>query len=177
MTQANEFYTERVLQQRMQRKKRKVQYTQVVDNGSDVDADSISDSSDVVYSKVLEDTTKATIVNQEGFDFKIDGRHFSDEDGSNHIYEYDLFSQDVTSPLYEQATVNIDKSVKRILNFCVDSNLDKLKVIALMHLIKSLLSVANHLPTTFHKILKAQGKISSSTSKLHYNNYLSFTTL
>ncbi|CAF2969153.1 unnamed protein product [Rotaria sp. Silwood2] len=168
MTQASEFYTERVLQQRMQRKKRKLQYIEVVDNGSDVDTDSISDSKDVVYSKVLGDTTKATVINQKGFDFKIDDRYFSDEDGSQHsyslddddnlhIYEDDLFSQDVTSPLYEQGTIAIDKAVKRILNFCIDSNLDKLNVISLMHLIKSLLMEPNHLPTTFHPILKTQG--------------------
>ncbi|CAF1035140.1 unnamed protein product [Rotaria sordida] len=144
MTQAYEFCTERVLQQQVHRKKRKLQFIQVVDNGSDVDTDSVSDSSDVIGSKVLVDTT-TTAVNQ-GPDFKIDHRYFSDENDSKnlyspdeddnlHIYEYDSFSPDGSLPLYERTSITINKAVKSIVNFCVNSNLDKLKLISLMHLI------------------------------------------
>ncbi|CAF1333588.1 unnamed protein product [Rotaria sp. Silwood1] len=187
MAQAYEFCTERVLQQQVHRKKRKLQFIEVVDNGSDVDTDSISDSSDVIGSKVLVDTTTTAAVNQ-GPDFKIDDRYFSDEDDSKnlyspdeddnlHIYEYDSFSSDGSLPLYERTSITINKAVKSILNFCVDSNLDKLKLISLMHLIKSLLPVPNHLPTTFHQILKTQGKKPSSTTKLYCNKCLTLTTL
>ncbi|CAF4905960.1 unnamed protein product [Rotaria sp. Silwood1] len=187
MAQAYEFCTERVLQQQVHRKKRKLQFIEVVDNGSDVDTDSISDSSDVIGSKVLVDTTTTAAVNQ-GPDFKIDDRYFSDEDDSKnlyspdeddnlHIYEYDSFSSDGSLPLYERTSITTNKAVKSILNFCVDSNLDKLKLISLMHLIKSLLPVPNHLPTTFHQILKTQGKKPSSTTKLYCNKCLALTTL
>jgi hypothetical protein len=198
MAKLSEVYSERVMQQRMTRKKRTAQYQELIDSSSDYDTDSISNTIDVTNFNLIDDETTATIMNQHEVEGGADDHYFPNEcdfegyyspdegdfEDYNFLYECDsinidnhvLFSYDGVPPLYQHSTTSIGEAVKLIMTFYINSNFDKSKVVTLMRLIESLLPIPNGLPTTFPQILKIFGKNPSSITKFYCNNCLTLTT-
>ncbi|CAF3230392.1 unnamed protein product [Rotaria socialis] len=181
-----DFYSARVLQQRVRREK--VHYEQIVDDESKSDINSSSDSVDMLDFQLLNNTTTTTRLHRQELDDNVDGGHFSDEDNFENYYSSNeadnvniddeiLLLHDGNLPLYQQASVSVGKAVQYIMNYYINSNYDKSKVVALLNVIKYILPIPNRLPTTFHQILKIYGKKPSSTVKFYYNSCLALTAV
>ena len=199
MAETSEVYTERVLQQRICRKKSKVQYQQLVESESNCHTDSTSDSIGAIHLNLSDNKTTAVMVNQQGFEDDVGNHYFADEDDTKGFsfsgeadfqdhYSPDkvdnpdiddsvLFSHDGMPLLHQQTTISVGEAVKLIMKFCVNSNSDKFKVVSLMGLIKSILPTPNQFPTPFHQILKIFGQNPWSMTKFYCNNCLTLTTL
>ncbi|CAF2890961.1 unnamed protein product [Rotaria sp. Silwood2] len=87
------------------------------------------------------------------------------------ILKDDLFDchSDLSTPLYDSAHITVKKATSQLMNFVIESNLDKSTTTKLFRLIKSLLPVSNTLPSTYNQIMKVLGQVSLFQAKYYCN--------
>jgi hypothetical protein len=172
MSNINEIYTDRVLHQRLYRDKEKSQYQQTIDN----DWDSTISESDVNDFDLSDDESTISPLNQFHNDKYAKDNYLQDRDDDINTANDNLFDHDHSPPLYEQSTITTNEAVGRLMEFCINSNFDKQKIIKMMCLVKSILPSSNKLPTIFRQILNIYDKTPSSNQKFSCNNCWILTT-
>ncbi|CAF3341334.1 unnamed protein product [Rotaria sp. Silwood2] len=174
MSNSPAIYSNRVLQQKLNREEQKINYQHVISSDSDSDSNStIHRYDDNEYD--LTDN-EASIATHHLTDKFLEENYVPDNYDSIDSGTANLVPYDYSPPLYEHATVTTNEAVNRLMQFFIKSNFDKNKVINMMRLIKSILPSPNKLPTTFRQILRTYGKTPSSIEKFYCNNCFTLTT-
>ncbi|CAF2380024.1 unnamed protein product [Rotaria sp. Silwood2] len=174
MSNSPAIYSNRVLQQKLNREEQKINYQHVISSDSDSDSNStIHRYDDNEYD--LTDN-EASIATHHLTDKFLEENYVPDNYDSIDSGTANLVPYNYSPPLYEHATVTTNEAVNRLMQFFIKSNFDKNKVINMMRLIKSILPSPNKLPTTFRQILRTYGKTPSSIEKFYCNNCFTLTT-
>ena len=168
-------YAYRITRQRHKRSLQRIQYQRILSVSSSNDTDSINDEVDDNGYPSLDDEQK-TMLNECEKEKHAEDHYLPDENDNVDIVSDNIFQSDDTPPLYPQSTVTTAEAVRKLMIFCIKSNFDKLKVITMMRLIKTILPAPNKLPTTFKQILKIFGKTPSFIAKFYCNSCLTLTT-
>ncbi|CAF3939417.1 unnamed protein product, partial [Rotaria sp. Silwood1] len=167
-------YSNRVLQQKLNREKQKINYQHVISNDSDSDSNSIIHRHDDNEYDLTDN--KASIAMHHLTDKFLEENYVTDNYDSIDSGTGNLIPHDYSPPLYEYATITTNEAVNRLMQFFIKSSFDKNKVINMMRLIKYILPSPNKLPTTFRQILRTYGKTPSSIEKFYCNNCFTLTT-
>ncbi|CAF4925350.1 unnamed protein product, partial [Rotaria sp. Silwood1] len=153
-------YSNRVLQQKLNREKQKINYQHVISNDSDSDSNSIIHRHDDNEYDLTDN--KASIAMHHLTDKFLEENYVTDNYDSIDSGTGNLIPHDYSPPLYEYATITTNEAVNRLMQFFIKSSFDKNKVINMMRLIKYILPSPNKLPTTFRQILRTYEKMVSN---------------
>ncbi|CAF3079347.1 unnamed protein product [Rotaria sp. Silwood2] len=167
--------SQRVAQQRHQRNKKKIQYQQTVNSSFVSDTDLMNAEMNNIEYQLSDDAPKI-IVNQYEQEDHFEDHYLPDEHDNVGIGDDRTFQSDDTPPLYRQSTITTGEPVRKLMTFYIKSNFDKLKVVTMMRLIKSILPTPNKLLTAFKQILKIFGKTPSFVTKFYCNDCLTLAT-
>ncbi|CAF2960626.1 unnamed protein product [Rotaria sp. Silwood2] len=180
-------YQNRVNQQQRQRRKKRKASLDVINN---VDSCISSSDDDVVISNNVDDRMESHKENAQKYDTPEIIQHEHDEllysdnfNSTNDIYissdddtdyneDFVDTSHDSSSPLYENSNISVKTAASRIMSVAIEFNLSKNVIERVFKIIKTLLPIPNHLPTTHSSILKLIGTKSISSSKFYCNSCL-----
>ncbi|CAF1259558.1 unnamed protein product [Rotaria sordida] len=174
MSNSPGIYSNRVLQQTLNREKRKINYQHVISSDSDSDSNSTIHQHHDNENDLTDN--KGPIATHHLTDKFLEENYVPDNYDSIDSDTGNSIPYDSSPPLYEYATITTNEAVNCLMQFFIKSNFDKNKVIKMMRLIKSILPSPNKLPTTFRQILRTYGKIPSSIEKFYCNNCFTLTT-
>ncbi|CAF1395132.1 unnamed protein product, partial [Rotaria sordida] len=174
MSNSPGIYSNRVLQQTLNREKRKINYQHVISSDSDSDSNSTIHQHHDNENDLTDN--KGPIATHHLTDKFLEENYVPDNYDSIDSDTGNSTPYDSSPPLYEYATITTNEAVNCLMQFFIKSNFDKNKVIKMMRLIKSILPSPNKLPTTFRQILRTYGKIPSSIEKFYCNNCFTLTT-
>ena len=76
---------------------------------------------------------------------------------------------DSSFPWYENALVSVRNATAQLMDFAIDSNLNKSVATKLFRLVKNLLPISNALPATHTQILTVLGQVSLFHAKFYCN--------
>ena len=162
MSNINSTFTDRVSYQKLNREKRKSLYQKTINDESDSDSNSVISKSDENFKAVSDDeSTKSVLNNQPDH---CDENHYHPDKYNNIYNDDDVYSSkyfDDTPALYNKSTITTGEAISCLMEFCVQSKLDKQQVIKMMPTVKFLLPSSNKLLTSFRRILDLYGRIPS----------------
>ncbi|CAF4482013.1 unnamed protein product [Rotaria sp. Silwood2] len=98
--------------------------------------------------------------------------YISSDDDTDYNEDFVDTSHDSSSPLYENSNISVKTAASRIMSVAIEFNLSKNVIERVFKIIKTLLPIPNHLPTTHSSILKLIGTKSISSSKFYCNSCL-----
>lgn len=175
MLNSSEIYSNRVLQQKLNREKQKRNYESMILGDSDSDSDLTIDDQNDPDHEVADNETSMEIAHHLPHRFH-ENIYVPDDLDNLYIENENLIEHDNSPPLYDNASITVNEAVNLLMKFFIDANFDKTKVVSMMRLIKRILPSTNKLPTSFQQILRIYGKTPCSTEKYYCNSCFSSTT-